>query len=218
MLASLNDPRIATLYGLEEYEGQRFLVMELVPGRRSPSACAAARCRSRRARHLPADRRRPRGRARRRHHPSRPEAGQRQSDSRRPGEAAGLWPREGARNVRRLGEPTAGTDATREGADPGDTRLHEPRAGAWSARGPAHRHLGVRLLPLRNAVRAAAFNGTRSATRWSRSSTGSPDWGALPDHVPARVPPAAATMSDQGRATTAPAHRRRAARPGGEGS
>ena len=32
MLASLNDPRIATLYGLEEYDGQRFLVMELVPG------------------------------------------------------------------------------------------------------------------------------------------------------------------------------------------
>jgi len=32
ILASLNHPRIATLYGLEEWEGQRFLVMELVPG------------------------------------------------------------------------------------------------------------------------------------------------------------------------------------------
>ena len=43
MLASLNHPRIATLHGLEESDGQRFLVMELVPGRRSPSACATAR-------------------------------------------------------------------------------------------------------------------------------------------------------------------------------
>jgi hypothetical protein len=32
LLASLNHPGIATLHGLEEYEGQRFLIMELVPG------------------------------------------------------------------------------------------------------------------------------------------------------------------------------------------
>ena len=31
-LASLNHPAVATLFGLEEHEGQRFLVMELVPG------------------------------------------------------------------------------------------------------------------------------------------------------------------------------------------
>ena len=32
LLASLNHRRIATLYGLEESDGQRFLVMELVSG------------------------------------------------------------------------------------------------------------------------------------------------------------------------------------------
>jgi eukaryotic-like serine/threonine-protein kinase len=32
LLASLNHPRIATLYGLEQSDGKRFLVMELVPG------------------------------------------------------------------------------------------------------------------------------------------------------------------------------------------
>src|SRR5206468_4003190 len=32
MLASLNHPNIAAIYGLEESGGQRFLVMELVPG------------------------------------------------------------------------------------------------------------------------------------------------------------------------------------------
>jgi len=32
VLASLNHPSIASIYGLEEYEGRKFLVMELVPG------------------------------------------------------------------------------------------------------------------------------------------------------------------------------------------
>jgi eukaryotic-like serine/threonine-protein kinase len=32
MLAALNHPNIATLYGLEQHDNQRFLVMELVPG------------------------------------------------------------------------------------------------------------------------------------------------------------------------------------------
>src|SRR5579863_5087260 len=32
LLASLNHPRIATIYGLEEFQGIRFLVLELVEG------------------------------------------------------------------------------------------------------------------------------------------------------------------------------------------
>src|ERR1700694_4078987 len=31
-LASLNHPNIATIYGIEEFDGERFLVLELVPG------------------------------------------------------------------------------------------------------------------------------------------------------------------------------------------
>ena len=33
MLAALNHPNIATLHGLEQHDGHRFLVMELVSGR-----------------------------------------------------------------------------------------------------------------------------------------------------------------------------------------
>ncbi len=32
LLASLNHPNIASIYGLEEHEGKRFLVLELVEG------------------------------------------------------------------------------------------------------------------------------------------------------------------------------------------
>src|SRR5438132_737122 len=31
-LASLNHPNIATIYGIEEFDGERFLILELIPG------------------------------------------------------------------------------------------------------------------------------------------------------------------------------------------
>ncbi len=41
LLASLNHPNIATIHGLEESEGQRFLVLELVPGKTLAERLAA---------------------------------------------------------------------------------------------------------------------------------------------------------------------------------
>ena len=38
LLASLNHPHIAAIHGIEEVEGVRFLVLELVRARRSPNA------------------------------------------------------------------------------------------------------------------------------------------------------------------------------------
>ena len=43
MLASLNHPRIASLFGMEHVDGQHFLVMELVEGARTTAAMAAGR-------------------------------------------------------------------------------------------------------------------------------------------------------------------------------
>src|SRR5262245_48066004 len=43
VLASLNHPHIATIHGIEEYGGQFFLVMELVPGDTLASRIARGR-------------------------------------------------------------------------------------------------------------------------------------------------------------------------------
>ena len=46
VLASLNHPNIAAIYGIEESGERKFLVMELVAARRSPSGSSVARSRS----------------------------------------------------------------------------------------------------------------------------------------------------------------------------
>ncbi len=48
VLASLNHPNVAAIYGVEEINGRHFLVMELVPGETLKSAFAVARFRWRR--------------------------------------------------------------------------------------------------------------------------------------------------------------------------
>jgi eukaryotic-like serine/threonine-protein kinase len=48
LLASLNHPHIAGIYGLEQIDGCDFLVLELVDGSRSPSGSSEARSPSRR--------------------------------------------------------------------------------------------------------------------------------------------------------------------------
>src|SRR5258706_13473448 len=47
-LAALSHPNIAAIYGFEQSGGVRALVMELVEGRRSPTALRKDACRSRR--------------------------------------------------------------------------------------------------------------------------------------------------------------------------
>ena len=91
MLAALNHPDICAIYGFEEADGVRFLVLELVEGETLAARIASARMRSdeaglsiaRGAGHRAPDRRGPRGRARQRDHPPRPEAREHQDHARR---------------------------------------------------------------------------------------------------------------------------------------
>ena len=86
LLATLNHPNIATVYGFERQDGVIALVMELVEGetldeRLRRSAVPAAAWRWRRRCILPARSSARRRRARERHRPSRPQAGEYQAHS-----------------------------------------------------------------------------------------------------------------------------------------
>ena len=96
VLASLNHPNIAAIYGFEETDGVLALVLELVEGPTLADRIAAgASGAGRGAADRQADCRRARMRAHAGHRPSRPEAGQHQSEAGRHGEGARLRPGEG---------------------------------------------------------------------------------------------------------------------------
>ncbi len=183
LLASLNHPRIAAIYGFHAEGGVRFLAMELAEGESLaarlthgplPVADSLRDC-------APA-RRSARGGARARHHPPRSEARQHHGGARWHREGARLRARQGARRRSRPGlEPQpvavadhhAGDDQRQR--DPRHRRLHEPRAGARPGGRQARRRLGVRRDPVRDADRTAALPGRhhlghagRSAARRSR--------------------------------------------------
>ena len=179
LLASLNHPNIAAIYGLEEADGQP------VPGpgaRRGRGPQGAARAgpdpRRRGPRDRRADRRGPRGGPRQGHRPPRPQARQRQAHARREGQGPRLRPGQGlgGRRARRelssrrspSPRPWRTRDAGRR--DPGHRRLHVARAGAGQARGQAGGRLVLRRAAVGDADRAA-----RSSPA-TRSPTSSPRW------------------------------------------
>ncbi len=90
VLAALNHPLIAHVYGFEQIGDRRAIVMELVEGFTLEERTRARAARdSRRAPDRPAACRSARNGARPRHHPPRPEAGQHQADGARERAAAG---------------------------------------------------------------------------------------------------------------------------------
>ena len=101
VLASLNHPNIAHIYGLERSDGTTALVMELVEGPTLADRIAQGPIPVDEAlRIASADRRRARSRARARHRAPRSQAREHQVQARRHGEGARLRHREGARPAR----------------------------------------------------------------------------------------------------------------------
>ena len=176
VLASLNHPNIAAIYGLERSSGITALVMELVEGDDLSQRIARGA--------IPLDEALPiakqiaealeaaheQGIIHRDLKPAnikvRPDGTVKVLDF---GLAKAMEPLAGSarERVAVADDHDAGHDAGRD--DPRHGRLHEPRAGARQARRQARRHLGVWLRALRDADRASARSrATTSPTRSRR--------------------------------------------------
>ena len=157
VLASLNHPHIAQIYGVEESGGTRAIVMELVEGEDLAERIAKGPIPDRRgAAPRASDRRGARGGARDRRHPPRPEAGQHQAAPGRHHQSPRLRPRQGGqprRIVRARPDAVADAHGARDGDrdDPRDGGLHGAGAGARQSGRPARRRLGLRVRALRDA-------------------------------------------------------------------
>ena len=93
---------------------------------------------------------------------------------------------------RRLGGPPRGLAdhdpaGPERGLDPRHRRLHEPRAGARPGGRQAHRHLGLRLRPLRVLTGRKLFAGPSTSDSLAAVLTLEPDWTALPPRTPPLV-------------------------------
>ena len=165
VLAALNHPNIAAIYGVEESAGTPALVLELVEGQTLADRLArGAMPLDEALADRRADRRGARGGARPGDRAPRPQAGQRHAARRRHREGARLRPGQGARYVTCPGRPRPVADDHVAGADarrlhPRHCRLHEPGAGQGPGCRRPQRHLGLRGRALRNADRPAAVQG-----------------------------------------------------------
>ena len=188
MLASLNDPRIATLYGLEEHDGQRFLVMELVPGqtlaerlRRGalPVRDALDICRQI-AEGLEAAHD-----AGIIHRDLKPANVKLLPDGRVKLLDFGLAK---ALETPAMGEPTRpGTDATREGAIMGTPAYMSPEQARGQVVDRRTDIWAFGCCLYETLCGRAAFSGKTISDTLVAVLDREPDWGALPDRVPVRI-------------------------------
>ena len=168
LLASLNHPNIAAIYGLEEADGKPFIALELVEGEDLKERLARGAIPVSEAIEIAQQIAEALEEAHNRgHRPSRPEARERQAHTRRQGEGARLRPGEGVgRRIRRraivVTDAVAIADACAHGdhsrRDPRHGRLHGAGAGAREAGGQACGRVGVRRAGVGDADRPHALH------------------------------------------------------------
>ena len=207
LLASLNHPHIAAIYGLEESEGAHALVLELVEGETLAARIANGPLPIEEALSIARTDRRGTGRrARARDRASRSEARQRQIARRRCRQGARFRNREVGGTSRRSGP--VGPHAHRRGShrtrsDGGHSRLHGARTGEREIGGQALRHLGIRLCPVRDADRPASVRRQGGRRRPRRRADARSRLVATAAAVAALDPRVAATLPGA-RSTRAP--------------
>ena len=208
ILASLNHPNIAAIYGIEEAEGTRALVLELVEGPTLADRISQGA--------IPLDEALPIAKQIAEALEAAHEAGVIHRDLK----PANIKVREdGTVKVLDFGlakaldrppevDPsqsptmTATMGGTREGVILGTGRLHEPRAGLWSAARQAHGHLVVRLRAPRDAHWAPGLRRRGRAACPGGARLGSPTHGDA-----RRNRTAAPALSGEGTPKTCPRHR-----------
>ena len=216
ILASLNHPHIGVIYSLEESDGLRALVLEVVEGEDLSQRIARGPMLDQRsARDRQADRRSPGSRARARHHPPRFEAREHQGPSRRCGEGARLWAGQSGQGRAPgpdLSQCPSDEGSTREGAVFGTAAYMSPeqargkpvskRSDIWA--------FGCVLFEMLTGTRA--FEATGMSNTIAVVLTAEPDWTRLGRQTPEPILTLLERCLEKDPFATIARHRRRAYR------
>jgi Tol biopolymer transport system component len=195
VLASLNHPNVAGIYGLDEADGKPFLVLELVEGEDLRQRLARGPFPVDEALDLAIQMASGLEAAHEKgivHRDLKPANVKLTEDGKVKildfGLAKALGSGvESGQGLASADTPTRTEQATTAGTILGTAAYMSPEQARGEGGGPPHRHLGLRRRPLRDAHGEAALRGETASDTLVAVLTREPDLGALPSAVPARV-------------------------------